>query len=44
MTCWLFHKWGTWMDVTFNKDALPMLGQTRYCERCNKKQVRLVFL
>jgi hypothetical protein len=34
---WCRHEWGTWEDAkTPLKD-----GQTRYCKKCNKKEIYL---
>lgn len=40
--CWGWHKWGKWVDVTFNEGSDALLGQIHYCEKCNKKEYRIL--
>lgn len=47
--CWLFHRWGPWVDVmaysVMSKDGRAVgdgVEQHRRCERCNRLQVRRV--
>jgi hypothetical protein len=49
MCWWIFgHKWGKWEDTEiwysddmFTPKPILVSGQFRYCERCNKKKVRM---
>lgn len=39
--CWVFHKWSRWEDFQATMTSgIVKIMQTRYCEKCNKKQIR----
>lgn len=39
---WCWHRWGSWQDheVTLVWLGQPVLGQVRYCAKCNRSQWR----
>lgn len=38
--CFLFHKWGKWIDIEINTEFGTCSGQERRCLKCNKVEVR----
>lgn len=40
--CWFKHKWTVWSDW-FSHTAYSYPIQTRECERCHKKQARVIY-
>lgn len=44
MKCWwiFFHKWPKWVNCKLVDECGKSEGQVRYCEKCNRKQLRMV--